>query len=239
MEASTNGSVLHGEAASSSPESREASNVIDFLEVVRNLKTTKRQGWVMRKLQGPESIADHMHRMALMALVSPQSTPGVDRDRCIKIALVHDVAEAIVGDLTPFCGVPKEEKSRREAAAMDSMCATLGPLGDEMRQLWEEYEQGTTEEAKLVKDFDKVEMILQAWEYEREQGMGLERFFKNTAGKFQTATGRAYAQEICARRAKWQDSPDKSRDIPVAEDHKGCSCFTSVPDARPARYPGL
>lgn len=34
--------------------------------------------------------------------------------RCVKMSLVHDLAESIVGDLTPFCGVSKEEKHKRE-----------------------------------------------------------------------------------------------------------------------------
>ncbi|KAE8654472.1 HD domain-containing protein 2 [Hibiscus syriacus] len=76
-------------------------------------------------IEGPESIADHMYRMALMALIAGD-LPGVNRERCIKIAIVHDIAEAIVGDITPSCGVPKEEKRRREQAALTEMCKILG-----------------------------------------------------------------------------------------------------------------
>ncbi|KAL3614207.1 hypothetical protein CASFOL_042281 [Castilleja foliolosa] len=64
-----------------------------------------------------------MYRMSLMALIA-DDLPGVNR--CIKIAIVHDIAEAIVGDITPSDGVPKEEKSRMEQEALDEMCKVLG-----------------------------------------------------------------------------------------------------------------
>ncbi|TVT96727.1 hypothetical protein EJB05_24580, partial [Eragrostis curvula] len=178
-----------------------ASSAIDFLTLCHRLKTTKREGWVRRGVQAPESIADHMYRMGVMALIAAD-LPGVDRDRCVKMAIVHDIAEAIVGDITPSDNVPKEEKSRREKEALDHMCELLGggPRAQEIRELWMEYEENASLEAKVVKDFDKVEMILQALEYEKEQGRDLEEFFQSTAGKFQTDIGKAWAAEVASRR---------------------------------------
>ncbi|KAK1615509.1 hypothetical protein QYE76_021026 [Lolium multiflorum] len=189
-------------APGAAPAAPSASSAIDFLTLCYRLKTTKRAGWVRRGLQGPESVADHMYRMGVMALVAADLPPGVNRDRCVKMAIVHDIAEAIVGDITPADGVPKEEKSRREKEALDQMCALLGggSRADEIRELWMEYEDNATLEAKVVKDFDKVEMILQALEYEKEQGRDLEEFFQSTAGKFQTDVGKAWAAEIASRR---------------------------------------
>ncbi|XP_019057534.1 PREDICTED: HD domain-containing protein 2, partial [Tarenaya hassleriana] len=101
------------------------SSAIDFLTLCHRLKTTKRKGWINQGINGPESIADHMYRMALMALIAGD-LQGADRERCVKMAIVHDIAEAIVGDITPSDGVPKEEKSRREQAALNEMCKVLG-----------------------------------------------------------------------------------------------------------------
>ncbi|XAR66705.1 hypothetical protein NMG60_11013019 [Bertholletia excelsa] len=178
-----------------------ASSAIDFLSLCHRLKTTKRAGWVRRDVQNPESVADHMYRMGLMALIASDS-PGVDRDKCVKMAIVHDIAEAIVGDITPSDGVPKHEKSRLEREALDYMCNLLGggQRANEIHQLWMEYEENSSLEAKVVKDFDKVEMILQALEYETEQGKNLEEFFQSTTGKFQTELGKAWASEILSRR---------------------------------------
>ncbi|KAH7650717.1 putative hydrolases of HD protein [Dioscorea alata] len=179
------------------------SSAVDFLSLCRNLKTTKRTGWVRRDVRGPESVADHMYRMGIMALIVPD-IPGINRDRCVKMAIVHDIAEAIVGDITPFDGVSKSEKSRREKEALDHMCKLLGgeSRAKEIAELWTEYEENSSLEAKIVKDFDKVEMILQALEYEKEQGIDLDEFFQSTVGKFQTDVGRAWATEITSRRKK-------------------------------------
>ncbi|KAI4357899.1 hypothetical protein L6164_001816 [Bauhinia variegata] len=183
---------------SSSPS---PSSVVDFLTLCNRLKTTKRKGWINHGIKGPESIADHMYRMALMALIAGD-LPGLNRERCIKIAIVHDIAEAIVGDITPSDGVPKAEKSRMEQEALDGMCKVLGGgmRAEEIKELWREYENNSSLEAKLVKDFDKVEMILQALEYETEHGKVLDEFYLSTAGKFQTEIGKSWAAEIISRR---------------------------------------
>ncbi|KAD2804315.1 hypothetical protein E3N88_37692 [Mikania micrantha] len=182
-------------------EPASSSSSIDFLTLCHSLKTTKRKGWVNHEIKGPESIADHMYRMALMALIAGD-LPGINRERCIKIAIVHDIAEAIVGDITPSDGVPKVEKSRLEQAALNEMCNVLGGgmRAEEIKELWREYEDNASLEANLVKDFDKVEMILQALEYETEHDRVLDEFFLSTAGKFQTDIGKSWAAEIISRR---------------------------------------
>ncbi|CAI9785331.1 unnamed protein product [Fraxinus pennsylvanica] len=189
------GNQIHSNASSSPSAS------IDFLTLCHRLKTTKRKGWINHGIKGPESIADHMYRMALMALIA-DDLPGVNRERCIKIALVHDIAEAIVGDITPSDGVPKEEKSRLEQAALNEMCKVLGGgmRAEEIQELWQEYENNSSLEANLVKDFDKIEMILQALEYETEHGKVLDEFFLSTAGKIQTEIGKRWAAEVTSRR---------------------------------------
>ncbi|GMI87352.1 hypothetical protein like AT1G26160 [Hibiscus trionum] len=190
-----------GKSTITSDTDSPTTSAIDFLTLCHSLKTTKRKGWINHGIEGPESIADHMYRMALMALIAGD-LPGVNRERCIKIAIVHDIAEAIVGDITPSCGVPKEEKSRREQAALTEMCSILGGgmRAEEIQQLWAEYENNASLEANLVKDFDKVELILQALEYEIEHGKVLDEFFLSTEGKFQTEIGKSWAKEINSRR---------------------------------------
>ena len=89
------------------------------------------------------------------------------------MALVHDMAESLVGDITPVDGVAKSEKSRREAETMDYLCHSLlgnvhdGAPGRQIRDVWQEYEYGETLESKFVHDVDKMELLLQMLEYER------------------------------------------------------------------------
>jgi putative hydrolase of HD superfamily len=90
-------------------------NVIRFLHIIENLKRTKRTGWLDNGVKGAESISDHMHRMGVMAMLV--NDPSINRERCIKMAIVHDLAEAVVGDITPHAGVSKEDKFNREKAS--------------------------------------------------------------------------------------------------------------------------
>lgn len=89
------------------------------------------------------------------------------------MALIHDMAEALVGDITPVDGVPKVEKNRREAETMDYICKGLlgnvggGLSGEEIRKIWQEYEDSETLESHYVHDIDKMELLLQMLEYER------------------------------------------------------------------------
>lgn len=138
-----------------------ASRAIDFLTLSRTLKTTKRTGWVMRGVHNPESVADHMYRMSLMSMIASFSNGALDTNKCIKLALIHDLAEAKVGDITPHCGVSDDDKYKLELGTMEQIQQLLGSSmgGDEIIALWKEYEEGTTEEAKLLKDLDKIEMI--------------------------------------------------------------------------------
>nr|KAJ3422707.1 hypothetical protein HK105_006823 [Polyrhizophydium stewartii] len=130
--------------------------MLSLLHTCQQLKLTKRTGWVDRGVPGAESIADHMHRMSIIALLVKD--PAIDRDKLVKMAVVHDLAEAVVGDLTPHSGVSKEEKQRREREAMSSFVESNGhsPQILEIQQLWEEYEAGVTPVAVICKDIDKV-----------------------------------------------------------------------------------
>lgn len=74
-------------------------------------------------------------------------------------------------------------------------------IGAQLVALWEEYEAGETPAAALVKDVDKYEMVVQAYEYEKATGKDLSPFFDSTAGKFRTPTVRGWAEPVYAARA--------------------------------------
>ncbi|CAL8101133.1 unnamed protein product [Calicophoron daubneyi] len=172
--------------------SMSVSNILQFLSLCGKLKRTVRTGWTRFDIKQPESVADHMYRMALMSFVIPaDDRQDVSVERVMKMAVVHDLAESLVGDITPYCNVTKEEKYTREATAMNQLCDLVPKeSADEIQALWNEYEAQETMEARFCKDFDKFEMLLQAFEYEKEnnQPKQLEDFFSNTLDCFVTPT---------------------------------------------------
>jgi len=117
-----------------------------------------------------------MYRMSIMTMLAPFSLSSrLNIPHCTKMALVHDMAESLVGDITPVDGVNKEEKSRRESTTMDYLCRSLlgvwgqGDQGKAIRQIWQEYEDGISLESMFVHDVDKMELLLQMVEYERRK----------------------------------------------------------------------
>jgi putative hydrolase of HD superfamily len=147
-----------------------------FLSTVGRLKFAPRQGWLDRGVAPArtESVAGHMYRMGVLCSLCPD--PSLNRSRLVQIALAHDMAEAIVGDVSPAMKVSKEVKRAAEARAME---AQLGPLLVEAAQreeivgAWREYEDHITAESMFVHDVDALEMVLQAYEYETELGQFL------------------------------------------------------------------
>uniref|UniRef100_A0A8C5Q5T1 5'-deoxynucleotidase HDDC2 n=1 Tax=Leptobrachium leishanense TaxID=445787 RepID=A0A8C5Q5T1_9ANUR len=161
-------------------------NLLQFMKLIGQLKRVPRTGWVYRKVEKPESVSDHMYRMAIMAMLTEDK--NLNKDRCVRLALVHDMAECIVGDIAPADNMPKEEKHRKEKVAMKHLAQLLPEeMKKEVYELWEEYEYQCSAEAKFVKELDQCEMILQALEYEElEKRPGrLQDFYDSTAGKFQ------------------------------------------------------
>ncbi|XP_049811478.1 5'-deoxynucleotidase HDDC2 [Schistocerca nitens] len=163
----------------------DANKIIEFLELVGRLKHIQRTGWILRHVNNPESIAGHMYRMGILSFLIDEKD-GLDKDKCIKMSLVHDLGECIVGDLTPHCGIPAAEKHRRETLAMRELASLAGNAGTEMFNLYKEYEEQKTPEAKFVKELDRFDMVLQAFEYEKSEKRphGLQDFFDSTEDKF-------------------------------------------------------
>ena len=140
--------------------------VLDFLRAAERLKSTTRTGYTSAGQQ--ESVAEHTWRLCLMALVLRPAFPKIDFAKLVKICIIHDLGEAIHGD------VSAPEQARRAAAGAlagkaeqerRDLLELLGPLPvavrDEITALWDEYEAAESPEAKLAKGLDKLETIMQ------------------------------------------------------------------------------
>lgn len=153
------------------PVTSTSSSPLHFLHIIQRLKTTPREGWRHFDIRNGESIADHMYRMGIITMLCPPEA-GIDRDRCVKLALIHDMAEALVGDITPPDNISKDVKHKRELDSMKYICDELlkpisETIANEFMELWMEYETNTTKEAIFVKDVDRFELICQTIEYEK------------------------------------------------------------------------
>lgn len=130
------------------------------------LKSTKRTGWLRAGVDPSEceSVADHAFYVVLFAALFADES--LDRATVLDMAIVHDLAETVVGDLTPS-DCPRAEKIERERAAMVDLCRAL-PDGQRWLNLWETYERQESPEAKFVRTIDRTEMAWQAALYARD-----------------------------------------------------------------------
>lgn len=140
---------------------------VAFVERAIALKRTLRAGWTrVPGVPRVESVADHSWGVALLALLASERDPTLDRGKLLTLALAHDLAEAVVGDLTPADGVGDADKHAREA---DGLAKLLEMETPEVRraftEAWLDYERRGSREARLVADLDKLEMGLQAEDY--------------------------------------------------------------------------
>jgi putative hydrolase of HD superfamily len=145
-----------------------------FVLEAEALKREPRAGWRRIGIPAPESVADHSWRLALMAMLYADLL-RLDAGKAMRIALLHDLAEARTGDTLPGTRTAGQ-KHAREARALRAMLRPL-PRGLRRRYLalWRDYEEGRSPEARLVAELDKLEMAAQGLAYER-RGLARGRF---------------------------------------------------------------
>ena len=136
------------------------SGALDFLREAERLKSTLRSGHTSTGRS--ESTAEHTWRLCLMALVFSDEFENVDLLRLIKLCIVHDLGEALSGDIPAVMQTDGFDKSAQERADLEVLTQALPPeKRAEILALWEEYEAASSPEAILAKGLDKLETILQ------------------------------------------------------------------------------
>ena len=138
----------------------ELDGILEFLRTAERLKATPRSGWTTAGER--ESVAAHTWRLCLMTAVLADCFPDIDLARLLKMCLIHDLGEALHGDIPAPEQSADSGKAARERADLATVLAPLpARIRSEFTALWEEYEAATTPEAQLAKGLDKLETILQ------------------------------------------------------------------------------
>lgn len=178
-------------------------------------------------------MADHSWRVAVLCLLllnnnnNNGNNDNLDVSKCMEMAIVHDLAESIVGDIAPSDNVLPQDKRRMEEEAVQKIANILklaaagsgdgkgkGGGGAEKRLLtiFHEYEERKTKEAIVVKDLDLLDMICQAMEYVIQYPhVDLTEFFDGTPPeRFRTDLLRNVAIEIHRQRDDCVTSANKN-----------------------------
>ena len=152
-------------------------NVLQFLHRAGKLKNVPRTGWCIEGILG-ESVAEHTFRTTLIATLKAMEL-GLDVGKVAVMALIHDLVEAVIGDVTEmgWRKIGKEKKKDVEREVFREMTSELpDELREKLRKIHSELINGESREAKLVIASDKLEMVLQAYEYSLDNRRRLDRF---------------------------------------------------------------
>lgn len=172
-------------------------DILNFFIEVGKLKNKGRRGWLLHNIKNPESTAEHIFRMAIIAWTLGK-IKKLNTARVIKIALIHDLCEVYAPDLTPYDPLlPKTKdkkkimealkrwpkftpalkikkhagKHKAESLALNKLIAKApSGLKSEIKNLWIDFEKGLTKEGRFVKQVDKMENFLQGLEYWKKYG---------------------------------------------------------------------
>lgn len=178
--------------------------LLDLLTAANRLKVTPRTGWAVRGVPRPESVADHSHGVALITLLLLDLVDEpLDRGRALAMAIGHDLPESVTGDLSLGASrlLPPGVKHAAEVAALDELLTDL-PFAAAWRDRWHQFEAQETSEAKLVRDADRLDLLLQALTYELTTGnRTLDDFWTFApAESFHYPASRSLAAGLRARR---------------------------------------
>jgi 5'-deoxynucleotidase YfbR-like HD superfamily hydrolase len=160
----------------STPDSEHG--LIEFAFLIGRLKRTPRTGWTRYPIPNPESVADHSFRLATLAmLLAPQF--GVDPVKSANMAILHDLGESIIGDIVTDGGTSDlpnlNQKLADERTALHELLSSIG--AEHHMGLYDEFASNETPEAQFVNQLDKIEMAVQAREYELAHGVELGEFY--------------------------------------------------------------
>ncbi len=172
-------------------------SLVNFFVNIGKLRKVPRRGGVLIGSKNPATIIDHLFRTAIMAWALGKEKKTLSLKRVLELALIHDLCELYVGDLSPYdykSILPKDkrkwsnlfekwprfsmaekkkiaaEKHRRESKALDYLIKGLPrEIKTSIKNAWLEYDKNSTKEARFVKQVNRLEALLQALEYGKEE----------------------------------------------------------------------
>ena len=183
----------------------ELDGILAFLRATERLKTITRSGWT--STGEAESVAEHTWRLCLMAMVLYGRAEDIDLARLLKMCLIHDLGEAIGGDVPAPVQVAGSPKADQERADLLSLVEPLpAAVRREILELWDEYEAASSPEATLAKGLDKLETILQHTQGRNpddfDYAFNLDYGQRYTAADPVLAALRSRLDEVTAQRAR-------------------------------------
>ncbi len=153
--------------------------LLEILLEANELKAIPRMGWRVRGIRDGESVAEHSYAVALASMIiADRMDIPIDREKLLKIALLHDLPEHMLGDIhAPASKLLGEDvKEAAELRILEQLFRGL-PRGSDYVDLWKEFSERSSVEGRIVRAIDKLEMFTQAYQYECAGSRMLDDFW--------------------------------------------------------------
>lgn len=175
-------------------------------EKLYGLKTEPRVGWLRRdlNLERVESVAEHMYGAYLLGLIylpngNPENWRGYSKTDVLQMVLIHDLGEAIIGDYTPDEATDAKRNGERDAMTYIRMCGTYPYVSnlDDMFNQWSAFEHGSNENARIARDLDKLDNLVQLYIYSKQRTVpGRQQWIEQLSRGVTTLAGRRILQIV-------------------------------------------
>ncbi|PIS15459.1 hypothetical protein COT62_03605 [Candidatus Roizmanbacteria bacterium CG09_land_8_20_14_0_10_41_9] len=157
--------------------------VLSFLVSAARSKKIIREGWRREGIKDPESVAEHSFQLSIIAMIFADQF-GLDKEKLIKMAILHDLGEVVTEDIVWARGkvINIEKQAIKEKAELIGITKLFNIIGKstEYENIFKEMVEKRTPEAEIFWQLDKLEMAIQALEYEKEHRKKLDEFFINS-----------------------------------------------------------
>lgn len=177
--------------------------LLDFYGYVDQLKRTRRAGWVKAGISDSENVSDHSFSTSILSMILADKL-GADKEKLMKMALIHDLGESIIGDVLWYSkdkGIDRVKLAKKEKDEGKAMRKILKTLNNrEYLDLWTEMEEKRTKEAKLHKEIDRLDLAFQAFFNEKRTDVKLDGFFDFVEMFIENKTIKKILEEIMSSR---------------------------------------
>ncbi|MBR4110426.1 MAG: HD domain-containing protein [Clostridia bacterium] len=164
---------------------RSAINVIEFYKIAVVLKQIIRSGWKQWnvKQERLESVAEHVYGTCMLAIaMASEFNYDIDIKKVVMMMAIHELEETVISDITPFDGIPEEEKMRMGHEAIVKILSPLASAST-LINLIIEFDSRATPEARFAYQCDKLECDLMSIIYDRQESVT----FKDATDKVTTS----------------------------------------------------
>ena len=170
-------------------------NLVKYLYEIGQLKKVRRTGWWIVGITNPESVAEHSYRTSMIGLILAH-LEKVDITTVLVMCLVHDMPETRINDLH---WVAQRYIKMGQAAELvfDEQASQLPTeLDNWFMDLFSQFEKQSSPEAIVASDADKLELVLQAREYETQGYKYVEDWINNMKTAIVTDSAKQLFEEI-------------------------------------------